>query len=173
MSPSELYAIRDVPDAARLNPAILAAFESQQQSPVLRRTHFFAGRFENLYLPLEQVPALKSVLDFAEAMTRELLAIPDQPLRSGFWFNLMQPGHVTLPHCHDENDELLSAVYYVSVPPASGDLLLRAPGEQVRVKPQAGRLLLFSPTLVHEVERNQSNAARLSVGINIGPADAE
>ena len=172
MNLSKLYTVRDVPDAARLNADILAEFEAGRESPVVWRTHFFAGRYENLYLPLEQVPALKPILGFAEATARELLGDVALQLRSGFWFNLMQPGEVTQPHCHDENDELLSAAYYVSVPPRSGDLLLHTATGRVRVEPQAGRLVLFSPALVHEVERNLSDSPRLSVGINIGPADS-
>lgn len=82
----------------------------------------------------------------------------------------MQPGQVTTHHTRDEDDELLLAVYYVSVPPDSGDLILYPSGGAVRIVPHEGRLILFSPGLPHEVGENRSTGPRLSIGMNPGPA---
>jgi len=89
----------------------------------------------------------------------------------GFWFNAMGPGHRTAPHHHDENDELLSAVYYIRVPENSGDLILHTAGKSISIHPQEGKLVLFAPALLHEVTTNLSAELRLSVAVNIGPVE--
>jgi uncharacterized cupin superfamily protein len=86
----------------------------------------------------------------------------------GFWFNAMQPGDKTARHNHDEEDELLSCVYYITAPQNSGDLLLFDQDETLRVTPEAGKLVLFSPKLAHAVEENRSDQQRLSVAFNFG-----
>jgi hypothetical protein len=82
----------------------------------------------------------------------------------------MEPGHVTLPHHHEEDDELVSGVYYVQVPTDSGDLVLGEGAASCRLAPRPGMLVFFPPTLVHEVTRNNSAGVRLSVAMNFGPA---
>ena len=91
-------------------------------------------------------------------------------LRCGYWFNQMGPGHQTSLHTHDEDDELLSAVYYVTAPNNSGDLVMEASPVSIRVRPSPGLMVLFPPTLAHAVETNQSGQDRLSVAFNFGPA---
>lgn len=93
-------------------------------------------------------------------------------LHFGFWFNEMQPGHETSLHTHEENDELLSAVYYVSAPPESGRLVVEEDEAQILITPRPGLLLLFPPDLPHAVERNASDRTRLSVAFNFGPPQA-
>lgn len=164
-----LYHVHDYPDAAELNPRIRAEFAAAVEATDLRRSHYFNGRFENLYVPLARIPALHAVLRFVERTAEPLLNRPARSLRIGFWFNLMRPGDATTLHTHDDDDELLSAVYYLCVPPESGDLILQPPAGPVRVTPQEGRLVLFAPDLPHAVAENRSSLTRLSVGMNIGP----
>lgn len=158
----------ELPDHDAVDRALLAGFLAARDDPDLRRSHWLEGRYENLYVPRERVPAIDAVLALAVRETRALLGI-DFPLRAGFWFNAMAPGQRTLPHTHDDDDELMSAVYYVEVPPGSGDLLLGDP--PARIEPQAGRMVLFPPDLIHEVTVNRSDRLRLSVGLNVGRDD--
>jgi oxalate decarboxylase/phosphoglucose isomerase-like protein (cupin superfamily) len=81
----------------------------------------------------------------------------------------MGSGESTSEHIHDENDELLSAVYYVAAPELSGDLLLYDGPLTIRVAPVPGTFLFFPPDLPHAVETNLSPRLRLSLGINFGP----
>ncbi len=165
----QLYSIHEFPNAAALNPQILGELDRLIDSPAVRRSHFFHGRFENLYIPLDSIPVVSDVLCFARQAAAERLRCHVEQLRAGFWFNLMPPGAVTSLHSHEEDDELMSAAYYISVPDASGDLILRPDSNEIRITPREGRLVLFAPSLLHEVAENRSSRTRLSIGINIGP----
>lgn len=188
------------PQADSLNPTLAAAFDRLAPEDFERRSHFIGGRFENLYLKSERLPGSDQVLRFALEQARRVLKqrpawngglsdsglsdsdwrddgllvnsllVDGGPLRVGFWLNAMEPGQQTSRHRHEENDEICSGVYYITAPSGSGDILFHDPPFQTRVSPRAGMLLLFSPSLDHAVEVNRSNARRLSLAFNIGPA---
>jgi ectoine hydroxylase-related dioxygenase (phytanoyl-CoA dioxygenase family) len=157
-------------DADSINASIVAAYLALPAEAYSHRSHFIAGRFENLYLDRDQIPGLVEVLTFAEGVVRHVLQHPG-PLRCGFWLNAMEAGHTTSEHTHEENDEILSGVYYVAAPRNSGDLVLRDGPLIVRLKPNPGTALFFPPAMPHWVEANQSPGLRLSIGMNFGPAE--
>lgn len=167
---AELIAIHvaELPEAGRINDALDAAFAREQAGPAARRTHHFHDRFENIYIPASRLPELAPVTQFVHRSAAEVLATT--ALRSGFWFNAMPPGHRTTLHSHEENDERLSAVYYVRCPPGSGRLILHEGPTEITITPRPGLLVMFPPNLPHEVEENASAATRLSVAFNFGPA---
>ena len=109
--PMHSFETRDFPRAIALNPRIRESFYAHLGGPAVRRTHFFRGRFENIYLPLELMPEVSNVLIFVKHAAGEVLGHSANDIHVGFWFNLMQPGEVTTRHTHDDDDELLSAVY--------------------------------------------------------------
>ena len=158
-----------LPDAEAINQRIRAAFENLQSDDFTRRTHFISGRFENLYLDRQRIPELETVLGNAESYARTILKRGRQPLRLGFWFNAQEPGQETSLHTHDEDDELLSGVYYVTVPKHSGKLVLLDGQLTTRIMPKAGHFLFFPPSLPHRVEINRSMEQRLSIAFNLGP----
>jgi len=162
------HAILEVSGGMQLNPSIISQYRDASAAGDLERTHLFGGRYENIYVPLPRVPALGAVLQVAKRAAGQFLD-RQLPLAVGFWFNEMGPGHVTLPHRHDEDDELVSGVYYLQVPPDSGDLVLGEGAARQVLRAQAGRLILFPPNVVHEVTRNNSAETRLSIGMNFGP----
>ena len=100
-----------------------------------------------------------------------MLDVPADRLKAGFWFNAMHAGNRTSLHHHDENDELLSAAYYIRVPENSGNLVLHDADRRVSIQPQEGKLVMFAPHVLHEVTMHQGTGLRLSVGMNVGPAD--
>jgi hypothetical protein len=159
----------DQPD--RLNAALYERFMTVSGTDRARQTHFFAGRFENIYMDAADIPEIAVVLDVVRQQAGRLLDIPAGRLKAGFWFNAMQPGHLTSLHHHDENDELLSAAYYVRVPENSGNLVLHDADRRVSVQPRAGMLVMFAPDVPHEVTMHEGRGLRLSVGMNVGPAD--
>jgi oxalate decarboxylase/phosphoglucose isomerase-like protein (cupin superfamily) len=81
----------------------------------------------------------------------------------------MYPGHVTTVHSHDDDDECLSGVYYVTAPENSGNLILHTEEGLFTLPPRAGRFVFFPPEMPHEVSENQGTEFRLSVGMNFGP----
>ena len=160
-----------LPDADHRNAALLAAYDRLRPEDFARRTHFFGGRFENLYLDRGRLPELADVLGWAERCAGSILGVDPGALKCGFWFNVMDPGDSTTEHTHEEIDELLSAVYYVEAPEDSGDIVLFDDPLTIRVKPESGMFLFFPPELSHLVETNRSGRRRLSIGINFGPRD--
>lgn len=167
MATLEYVYLRELPDYEKINIAIIEQFIKYRDSEVIRPSHFFSGRYENLYLDLEHVPAMQAVLEQAKQFATEILAVR-KPLKAGFWFNLMQPGHVTQEHTHDDDDECLSGVYYIDTPKEAGDLLITTPIKKVSISPQAGQFVFFPPNIPHQVTENKSKYERLSVGMNFG-----
>ncbi|MGB5277272.1 MAG: 2OG-Fe(II) oxygenase [Gammaproteobacteria bacterium] len=152
--------------AGMLTTALLRGFMSHRKNTDIRRTHLFNGRYENIYLTSEHIPQITDLLDQACDHASRILGIDD--LQAGCWFNHMPPGAVTTPHSHDDDDELLSAVFYVSVPPDSGQLIIHADNNPYSITPQQGLFVFFAPDVVHEVSENASATDRLSIGINFG-----
>jgi len=162
-----------LPDAERINARVLTAFAALTEEDFSRRTHFFGGRFENLYLDRGRIPELEPILVQAEACARQILEWGPRPLRCGFWLNAQGPGQCTSEHTHEELDELLSGVYYLQVPADSGDIVLREGRLTIRVEPEAGMFLFFGPSLSHRVETNRSDQLRLSLAFNFGPVEED
>jgi len=157
-----------VPD--KLNAGLYDRFMALDGTDRVRQSHHFEGRFENIYIDEADIPEIVVVLNALKQQAGKLLGVPEKALKAGFWFNAMEAGHRTAPHHHDENDELLSAVYYIRVPEDSGDLILYDADKRIRVHPQAGKLVMFAPGVMHEVTTHQGSGLRLSVGMNVGPA---
>lgn len=166
-----LYRDLMLAEAGMLNNCLYERFMELRDSGRMRQSHYFGGRFENLYIDAVRMPCIKTVLDALKRQASQWLEMPADTLRAGFWFNAMEAGHRTSLHHHDENDELLSAVYYIRVPEHSGDLILHDSGRKVVVHPKEGKLVMFAPSVLHEVSANRGTGLRLSVGMNVGPAD--
>ena len=155
----------------KLNASLYKRFMELSATGRVRQTHHYEGRFENIYIDAADMPVIATVLDVVKQQAGQLLGIPADKLKLGFWFNGMEARQRTSLHHHDENDELLSAVYYIRVPEHSGDLILHDEGRNVRIQPQAGKLVMFAPRVLHEVTAHLGSGLRLSVGMNVGPAD--
>lgn len=153
-----------------INTRLYTRFMALADTDRIRGTHFVGGRFENSYVDAADMPDIAPLLTQVIGHASQRLDLPVQALKAGFWFNAMGPGQRTLPHHHDEDDELLSAVYYIRVPENSGNLILHVADDRITIRPQEGKLVMFAPALVHEVTENLSQELRLSVAINIGPA---
>jgi ectoine hydroxylase-related dioxygenase (phytanoyl-CoA dioxygenase family) len=97
------------------------------------------------------------------------------------WVNNQYPGKSLV--IHDHSPFVVAAVYYVNCPEKSGDLLLVDPRGSVnwernpegnvsnvkhqRIKPVAGKLVLFPAYILHMVEENKSSENRISIATNI------
>ena len=161
-----------MPDYEAVNQQILDAYLQLREQDLLRRSHFFGGRYENLYIERERIPAISRVLAQAESYANTLVHSADKKLRSGFWINDMGPNELTTEHDHDDYDEILSGVYYVQVPRDSGLLVIVEQHSRTLLTPQAGMFVFFDPKVLHSVSPNCSGERRISMGINFGPLAA-
>lgn len=159
--------------ADALNPQLVESYLQLREKEEIRRTHFFNGRYENIYIDRQRIPQLDTLIEFWIACAAEVLGKQTDELRCGFWFNDMGPGDITLPHSHDDDDEWLSGVYYLKVPKNSGNLIMHDGEERTTIEAEEGKLVLFSSSNVHEVSENKSNQQRLSIGINFGRIDVD
>ncbi|MCR4301322.1 MAG: putative 2OG-Fe(II) oxygenase [Sulfuricaulis sp.] len=167
---SALYKLGECQDCEVLNATLCVRIESLTEREISHQNHFLGGRYENLYVVPDAVPEMRVILDLATAQAAHVLNRPKKDLRMGWWFNIMQSGDVTYPHTHDEDDELLSGVYYIVVPPHSGKLVLTKGAKRVEVEPRTGSFVFFKPDVLHEVTRNESDRPRISIGFNVRPA---
>jgi hypothetical protein len=166
------YVIHECAACRALNASLSARIARLGTRDIPRRSHFLGGRYENLYVTPEALPEIATILDSARLAASLFLARSAETLRVGWWLNVMQPGETTYAHTHDDADELLSGVYYIDVPPNSGRLVMYRGERRVEIEPRAGMFVLFAPDVPHEVTRNDSGRARVSVGFNFGPAEA-
>jgi len=158
-----------MPDATDINRQIMDSYLQLREQDLIKRSHFFGGRYENLYIERGRIPAIGLVLEQAEHYAKVLLEKSGKPLRSGFWINDMGPNEATTEHDHDDYDEMLSGVYYVQVPQDSGELVIVDKYSRTLVTPQAGMFVFFAPDVLHSVSVNHSAERRISIGMNFGP----
>lgn len=139
-----------------------------QDSDRLRKTHFFHDRYENIYIDNHELCDLQRLVEESRQYCAELIGVEVEELSLGYWFNLMGPGHITDWHTHDDMDELVSGVVYLTVPQNSGSLMLKVDAKDLVVEPVVGHFIFFDPETPHMVGENKSNHHRLSIGMNIG-----
>ena len=154
-----------------VNNKVIAGFESLVDDDFNSKTHLFNGRYENLYLDKEKIPGLEIIVETAMQEAARILKIKPGKIASGFWLNSMRPGDVTTAHTHDDDDELLSCVYYIKVPgdiEKSGNLIITSKEERVVIPPEEGYFVFFTPATLHEVSKNESDETRLSIAFNFG-----
>lgn len=155
------------PHCLPYHPAIIQRLFELKDSGQARKSHYFAGRYENIYLEPQDLPGIDVILASAINEAAQLLACEPAGLRLRFWFNLMQQDDVTLPHTHDVDDEVLSATYYLQIPPRAGKLRLRLAGGVREIEPVEGNYVFFDPRVEHEVTTHPHASARISLGLNL------
>jgi len=157
-------------DSKSINKNIIDGLNIYIDEETTRKSHYFFGRYENIYIDTDKIPALEQIIESALTFSAKILNCKENELKAGLWFNVMMPGEKTTLHRHDDYDELLSAVYYVQVPENSGTLHLKKDPVEIQVTPKQGMFVFFRPDMPHEVTENHSHECRISLGINIGPA---
>lgn len=166
--PGDVATMR-LPRWRQWNPPLVRAFWRLTAAPSTRRSHFVAGRYENIYPDLGDMAEANAVLAEIRRHAMTILKVgAGQDLSFNVWFNVMAPGDATLAHRHDVDDERLSGVYYLTVPRASGDLVVATPAGRRVVAPQPGLLVFFPPHWEHEVTPHRGRGVRLSMAFNAG-----
>jgi hypothetical protein len=156
-------------DFQNINKRLIEGLNKHIDDDLTRKSHFFGDRYENIYINNDKIPALSQILIAARTFAADILDCSANSLKAGLWFNVMNPGDETTMHRHDDDDELLSAVYYIQVAEESGTLQLEKAPIKIQVEPEQGMFVFFPPDLPHKVSKNLSTICRISLGINIGP----
>ena len=151
-----------------VNEIILAKYKQLNDDDFKEKTHWFNGRYENIYIEENKIPELETIISIALDKAAEILDIKKEKLVFGFWLNEMNAGDVTTAHTHDDDDELLSCVYYIDVPKNSGDLIITENNKVTNLKLNGGDFIFFKPDTLHEVSKNESGQSRLSIAFNFG-----
>ena len=151
-----------------INEQIVKNFDSLSDDDFKEKTHMFNGRYENIYLQQEKIPGLETIIKVAKQNAAKILNVTEDQLMFGFWLNAMNAGDVTTAHTHDDDDELLSCVYYIMAPENSGDLIITVDNKKTVIPPEEGNFVFFSPDTLHEVSENKSGQSRLSIAFNFG-----
>lgn len=134
-------------------------------------SHKINGRWENIYVDIDLVPSVRTVLSIAVNLatqeTGKNLVCGHGILRDSFWFNCMATDESTGWHNHKAR-AAMSGVFYLKVPEDSGDFLYREQNRQESsITPEPGMLLLFQPTMNHAVSVNKSKEDRVSLAFNL------
>ena len=99
------------------------------------------------------------------------------------WVNVNGKGHSNKKHMHYHTDILVSGVYYVKVPEASGRIRFFDPRNPMAqsslywtyyhnyeyhyIEPKEGQMIFFPCWLEHDVEPNETNEERISISFNV------
>lgn len=173
---------------AALEPLILAR---RQQDQGIARSNTGGGWHSDTKLLRWAGDAVRPVIarmvELADAHVVDTQAQPGQ--RRGWmleaWANVNEAGAANAPHSHGAC--FWSAVYYVRVGAGEGgEIVLTDPrmpaiemhapflffrdagGErQIRIRPQAGQILLFPSWLTHAVTPWQGEGPRISIAVNL------
>ena len=182
--PTQIY-IKDIPNAISLNQYLeQKILQWSQQDKGVSKTN--AGGWHS-------TTDMNTKEEYND-LTRELFAMQDEifakekltlkPVLGNMWANINYPGNYNRPHLHP--NALFSGVYWVKVPPQSGNFMVYEPRTGVQVtmpnrkkgalpyelwrevhyEPVAGRCIMFPSWLWHEVKPNESNQTRISVSFN-------
>lgn len=136
---------------------------------------------------LHQLPEfkeLKEIISGAATGVLDFLKIVYASIElTGCWANISPPGDSHRPHTHPNN--YLSGVYYVQTPDGANTISFDDPrpqtniiapvtseitnenAGQIHITTREGLLILFPAWLQHQVPRNKSQQARISVAFNI------
>lgn len=156
-----------------VNETVLHKFELLSDADIKEKTHLFNGRYENIYLEENKIPELEIIISTALDNAANILKLKKEKLAFGFWMNAMAAGDVTTAHTHDDDDELLSCVYYIKAPINSGDLIITENKNKITIPPKEGTFVFFSPATLHEVAKNESGQSRLSIAFNFGLRESQ
>lgn len=133
---------------------------------------------------LPEFQDLNNIINGAATGVLDFLKIVYESLElTGCWANISPPGDGHRPHTHPNN--YLSGVYYIQTPegantisfddprpqtniisPATSEITDENAG-QIHVTTREGLLVMFPSWLQHQVPRNKSQKARISIAFNI------
>ena len=182
--PTIIY-IKDIPNALQLNQYLeQKIIQWSQQNKGVAKTNAGGWHSETDMNKKEEYNTLIKELFNMQDEIYQKEKLDMKPVLGNMWANINYPGNYNRPHLHP--NALFSGVYWVKVPPQSGNFMVYDPRTGVQVtmpnrkkgalpselwrevhyEPVAGRCLMFPAWLWHEVKPNESNDIRISVSFN-------
>jgi hypothetical protein len=118
---------------------------------------------------METYPGFKEIAEIACNVTAEIAqdhfkCTNFSPKILDCWANVYDNQGGCNQHSHFP--ATFALVYYVQVPPGSGDIYF--PEAEIKLTPVVGHLLCFSGATWHGVDPSQTDENRIAIGINIG-----
>ena len=120
-----------------------------------------------------ELPQTPETIHLVNQVDQAMQAVDPRLERKGLWAHILSPGDSTMYHTHSRAGFPgigLSWVYYASHPVNSGDLVffLSVNDRQVRqsVRPEVGKLVIFSATLPHLTTKHIGEGVRVSISGN-------
>jgi uncharacterized protein (TIGR02466 family) len=128
---------------------------------------------------LHEIPVFKELTTGIEKIVNEAILseykVPSYLVIKEMWANINYKHCFNYSHIHGE---CLSGVFYLDVPPNSGNLILVNPAvrstgklfenKNFLIKPEKYACIFFPSWLEHYVEPNLSDEKRISISFNIG-----
>ena len=140
----------------------------------------------DLFLPVPELCELTSIVTFRMRELAKKIELKDvhKLVLTNLWININKKSNTNMPHIHPNS--VLTAIYYVKVPPDSGDTVFLTSVKDYdqcfkdfmiekyneynspayRLKPSQGKLVFFPSWLEHKVESNETNMDRISIAFN-------
>ncbi|MFT5720432.1 MAG: hypothetical protein ACI9W6_000722 [Motiliproteus sp.] len=160
---------------------IIKQMQSNNPNPAGRSNRLGWNSEPTLFNDQRFAPLAEAASGVVDLIFKEM-GPPDFPNTLEAWANVHGlSGYNTI---HNHAGALLSACYYLSVPPNSGALVLRDPrpgamlspwqgslrpngGSEIAITPQQGQLIVFPNWLEHGAEAHAGSEARISIPINV------
>lgn len=176
--------LHEVAAAAAINPPMLAEVGRLMACEASKAK--VAGTWQSggeLYRNAAFEPLVQLAAEAAKGVVRFLAWACEGLQITDMWANVNHTGHGARPHTHPNN--FLAGVYYLQVPPESGELVLYDPRPAANVlapavrernvynmarqaiQAQEGRLVIFPAWLQHSVVPNRSPVDRVSIAFNL------
>jgi uncharacterized protein (TIGR02466 family) len=149
------------------------------------KTNVNGWQSPNILQNLSEFEVINSrILEMSKEIAAALYFLPGLKYQLQAWANVSPPGAYNKVHFHANCH--FSGVYYISLnAPECGSIYFRDPRvasrmltlpvsrgtafttEQVRLKPEEGRIYIFPGWLEHGVEVNESEQDRVSISFNV------
>ena len=186
--PTQIY-IKDIPNAVQLNQYLESKIIqwSQQDKGVFKTNAGGWHSTTDMNRRREYDPLTKELFSMQEEVYQKQY-LDLKPVLGNMWANINYPGNFNRTHLHP--NALFSGVYWIKAPKNSGNIMMYDPRpgvqltmptrkqeeiknfyppefwREVHYDPIAGKCLMFTGWLWHEVKSNQSNDTRISVSFN-------
>ncbi len=119
------------------------------------------------------IPLFREISNIINTNCKQIIGLVEVEL-GYYWVNINGRGSYNEKHHHmgskpnSKKQSILSGVFYLNVPggDAGNIIFTNKDGSESSIYPINGDLLLFSPSMIHRVETNNTDEERISLAFN-------